>query len=65
MICSSTGSSQASSTYMTEPATLETIMRQHNDILKAIRDRDPDAAYSAMREHIIFVLDFVNGKKVS
>ena len=48
-----------------EPATLETIMRQHNDILKAIRDRDPDAAYSAMREHILFVLDFVNGKKVS
>ena len=43
-----------------EPATLEIINRQHNNILKAIRDRDPDASYSAMREHIIFVLDFVH-----
>jgi len=48
----------------TEPATLEMITRQHNNILKAVRDRDPDAAYSAMREHIIFVLDFVHEKKV-
>jgi DNA-binding FadR family transcriptional regulator len=39
------------------------ITRQHNNILKAVRDRDPDAAYSAMREHIIFVLDFVHEKK--
>ncbi len=49
----------------TEPVTLETIIRQHNNILKAVRDRDPDAAYSAMREHIMFVLDFVHEKKVS
>jgi len=49
----------------TEPATLETIMRQHNQILAAIRDRDPDAAYGAMREHIMFVLDFVHRKKAS
>jgi len=49
----------------TEPTTLEIIIRQHNHILEAIRDRDPDAAYSAMREHIIFVLDFVHKKKVS
>jgi GntR family transcriptional regulator, transcriptional repressor for pyruvate dehydrogenase complex len=47
----------------TEPATLEMITRQHNNILKAVRDRDPDAAYSAMREHIVFVLDFVHEKK--
>ena len=47
----------------TEPATLEMITRQHNNILQAVRDRDPDAAYSAMREHIIFVLDFVHEKK--
>ncbi|SPF37029.1 GntR domain protein [Syntrophobacter sp. SbD1] len=43
----------------TEPATLEIITRQHNDILKALRNRDQDAAYSAMHEHITFVLDFV------
>jgi GntR family transcriptional repressor for pyruvate dehydrogenase complex len=46
----------------TEPATLEIITRQHDCILKAIRERDPDAAYSAMREHITFVLDFVHQK---
>src|SRR5208283_1847220 len=49
----------------TEPVTLEIITRKHNDIFKAIRDRDPDAAYNAMREHIIFVLDFVHEKKLS
>jgi GntR family transcriptional repressor for pyruvate dehydrogenase complex len=47
----------------TEPVTLETIIRQHNNILKAVRDRDPDAAYGAMREHIMFVLDFVHEKR--
>jgi GntR family transcriptional repressor for pyruvate dehydrogenase complex len=49
----------------TEPVTLETIIRQHHDILKAVCDRDPQLAYSAMREHIMFVLDFVHEKKVS
>ena len=49
----------------TEPVTLEIITRKHNDIFKAIRDRDPDAAYNAMREHIVFVLDFVHEKKLS
>ncbi len=49
----------------TEPVTLEIIIRQHHNILKAVCDRDPDAAYSAMREHIMFVLDFVHEKKVS
>ena len=49
----------------TEPATLEIITRHHNNIFNAIRDRNPDAAYSAMREHIMFVLDFVHEKKAS
>ncbi len=49
----------------TEPATLEIITRHHNNIFNAIRDRSADAAYSAMREHIMFVLDFVHQKKVS
>lgn len=47
----------------TEPATLATILQHHKNILKAVRDRDPDAAYSAMHEHIMFVLDFVHEKK--
>ena len=48
----------------TEPATLEIITRQHNNILKAVRDRDPDAAYNAMRDHIMFVLDFFHEKRI-
>jgi GntR family transcriptional repressor for pyruvate dehydrogenase complex len=43
----------------TEPATLETITGQHKNIFAAIRERDPDAAYNAMHDHITFVLDFV------
>lgn len=46
----------------TEPATLEIIIGQHNNILKAVRERDPDAACSEMRDHITFVLDFVHEK---
>lgn len=49
----------------TEPVTLETIIRQHHNILKAVCDRDSEFAYSAMREHIMFVLDFVHEKKTS
>ena len=49
----------------TEPVTLETIIRHHHDILKAVCDRDPQLAYCAMREHIMFVLDFVHEKNVS
>ncbi len=47
----------------TEPATLEIITRHHNNIFKAVCDRDPQLAYGAMREHIMFVLDFVQEKK--
>ncbi|MGC8493403.1 MAG: FadR/GntR family transcriptional regulator [Syntrophobacteraceae bacterium] len=43
-----------------EPATLEIIIRQHNDILKAICERDPDRASAAMRGHIDFVLEFMH-----
>ncbi len=49
----------------TEPATLASITQHHKNILKAVRDRDPEAAYSAMREHIIFVLDFVHQKNLA
>jgi len=49
----------------TEPATLASITQHHKNILKAVRDRDPDAAYSAMREHIVFVLDFVHQKNIA
>ena len=48
----------------TEPATLEKIIRQHTNIFEAIRNRAPDAAYSAMHDHIMYVLNFVHDKKV-
>ncbi|MEN6438239.1 MAG: FadR/GntR family transcriptional regulator [Syntrophobacter sp.] len=34
------------------------VIDQHTRIFEAIRDRNPDAACQAMREHIVFVLDF-------
>jgi GntR family transcriptional repressor for pyruvate dehydrogenase complex len=48
-----------------EPVTLATIIRQHGNILKAVRGRDQDAACTAMREHIEFIIDFVHEKKIS
>jgi len=47
----------------TEPATLEIITGHHKNIFKTVRDRNPDAACSAMREHIKFVLDFFHEKR--
>ena len=43
----------------TEPVDLDRILQQHTDILNAIRQRNPDEAYAAMKRHITFVQDFV------
>jgi GntR family transcriptional repressor for pyruvate dehydrogenase complex len=48
-----------------EPITLAAVIRQHRNIVKAIRGRDHEAAYNAMREHITFVIDFVHEKKLA
>ena len=48
-----------------EPVTLGAIIRQHRNIVKAIRGRDQDAAWNAMREHITFIIDFVQEKKIA
>jgi GntR family transcriptional repressor for pyruvate dehydrogenase complex len=45
----------------TEPGNLETIDQQHRAVLEAIRHHDPEAAFTAMKQHITFVLDFVRG----
>ncbi|MGC9194355.1 MAG: FadR/GntR family transcriptional regulator [Syntrophobacteraceae bacterium] len=42
-----------------EPATLEVITLQHQNILQAIRQSDSDLASTAMRAHIDFVLEFM------
>lgn len=39
----------------TEPSNLEKVLEQHTDILDAIRGRDPDEAFAAMKRHITFV----------
>lgn len=41
-----------------EAENIENILKQHTAILEAIRGRDPDAAYKAMKSHIAFVIDF-------
>ena len=44
--------------FLYEAGNLPTIGRQHEAILQAIRDRDPDAAQNAMAMHIRYVMDF-------
>ncbi len=41
----------------TEPNNLDKVLQQHTDILNAIRQRNPDEAYAAMKRHISFVQD--------
>ncbi|MCG8684341.1 MAG: FadR family transcriptional regulator [Desulfobacterales bacterium] len=41
-----------------EPDNIQEILRQHKNILSSIKARDPFKAYSAMKEHIQFVMDF-------
>jgi GntR family transcriptional regulator, transcriptional repressor for pyruvate dehydrogenase complex len=43
------------------PGNLEIIDAQHQAVLKALRQHDPEAAFTAMKTHITFVLDFVRG----
>ena len=41
-----------------EPGNLDKIIQQHTDVFESIRRRDPDAAYEAMKRHIMFVINF-------
>lgn len=43
----------------TVPGNLEIIDQQHQAVLEALRRHDPNAAFTAMKQHITFVLDFV------
>lgn len=42
-----------------DPANLETILTQHKSVSDAIRQRDPDSAYEAMRQHITFLINYM------
>jgi GntR family transcriptional repressor for pyruvate dehydrogenase complex len=46
-----------------EAENIENILKQHTAILEAIRGRDPDAAYKAMKSHIAFVIDFFSHRQ--
>jgi GntR family transcriptional regulator, transcriptional repressor for pyruvate dehydrogenase complex len=48
----------------TEPMNRDRILQQHNDILNAIRRRDPDDAYAAMKRHVSFVQDFFRERNI-
>jgi GntR family transcriptional repressor for pyruvate dehydrogenase complex len=47
-----------------EPGNLDIISQQHTEIFKAIKAHDPEAAYAAMKQHITFVLHFVQERRI-
>ncbi|MFH2093818.1 MAG: FadR/GntR family transcriptional regulator [Pseudomonadota bacterium] len=46
-----------------DPNNIQIILNQHKDILKAIKDRDPEAAYTNMKNHIEYVKTFFKEKE--
>ena len=46
------------------PGNIDIILQQHKAIFEAIRSKDPQAAYQAMKRHIDFVYDFFEGQGV-
>jgi len=47
-----------------EPENIQEILRQHKNILDSIKARDPYKAYTAMNEHIGFVMEFFKNRSV-
>jgi GntR family transcriptional regulator, transcriptional repressor for pyruvate dehydrogenase complex len=47
-----------------EPINIDKVLEQHTDILNAIRQRDPEAAYATMKRHITFVQDFFKQQNI-
>jgi GntR family transcriptional regulator, transcriptional repressor for pyruvate dehydrogenase complex len=46
-----------------DPVNLDMIGKQHAEIVQAIKEHDPEAAYAAMKRHITFVLNFVRERQ--
>ena len=44
------------------PGNIDIILEQHKAIYQAIKKRDPESAYKAMKKHIDFVYDFFEGQ---
>jgi len=49
----------------TDTSNLVKVVEQHKAVARAIRERDPDQAYQAMKTHITFVLDFFKNYRPS
>ena len=47
-----------------DPANLPIIRQQHQRIIQAIKDHDPEGAYEAMKAHITFVLEYVRAYRL-
>jgi len=45
-----------------DPENTGRLVRQHTEILDAVRKRDPDEAHGAMKRHITFVMDSFRGR---
>ena len=46
-----------------DPANIAEILKQHTAIYEAIRNRNPEAAYNAMKHHITFVIQFFSNRE--
>jgi GntR family transcriptional repressor for pyruvate dehydrogenase complex len=42
---------------------IETILKQHTEIFRAIKNHDPEQAYRSMKRHITYVRDFFKDRK--
>jgi GntR family transcriptional repressor for pyruvate dehydrogenase complex len=47
-----------------KPGNIEKIMKQHTEIFQSIKNHNPEEAFSAMKNHINFVLDFFKGLNI-
>ncbi len=45
------------------PENLKKVTAQHADIVDAIRRHDPDGAHEAMKQHIVFVMEFFQSQQ--
>ncbi|QTA82118.1 Putative HTH-type transcriptional regulator, LutR-like [Desulfonema limicola] len=46
-----------------EPQNIPEIIKQHTEIITAIKNKDPEKAYKSMKKHITFVMDFFKNIK--
>lgn len=49
----------------TDPENLRKVIDQHAGIVDAIRRHDPEGAHEAMKQHIVFVMEFFQSQKAA